>query len=59
MSINKAKALFIIDNNDNNYEKDPAIIRAQENLALAEKVQQEQMEQKRLERAQRQAEAEV
>ena len=59
MSINKAKALFIIDNNDNNYEKDPAIIRAQENLALAEKVQQEQMEQKRLERAQRQVEAEV
>ena len=66
MSANEPKALFILNNNNNNnnnnnsnYEEDPTVIRARENLALAEKVQQEWLEQKRLERAQLQAEVEA
>ena len=47
MSTNEAEALFIInDDNDDNYEEDPAVIRAWQNLVLVEKVQQEQVEQK-------------
>ena len=60
MSANETKALFVLDDdNDDNYKEDPAVIRAQENLALAEKVQQEWVEQRRLERAQLQVEAEA
>ena len=59
MSANELEALFMLDNDDNNYEEDPAIIRARENLVLVEKVQQEWVEQKRLERAQLQAEDEA
>ena len=59
MSANEPKALFMLDNNNNNYKEDPAVIRVRENLALAEKVQQEWVEQRRLERAQFQVEYEA
>ena len=60
MSANKPKALFMLDDNDDdNYKEDPAVIRARKNLVLAEKVQQEWVEQKRLERAQLWVEAEA
>ena len=59
MSANEPDALFMLDDDDDNYEEDPAVIRARENLALVEKVQQEWVEQKRLERAQLQAEDEA
>ena len=60
MSANKNKPLFVInDDDDNNYSEDPTVIRAQENLALAEKVQWEQVKQQQIERAQHWVEIEV
>ena len=60
MSADKDKPLFVINgDDDNNYKEDPAIIRAQENLVLVEKVQWEWVKQQWIERAQHQAEIEV
>ena len=59
MSTNETEALFVINDNNDSYEEDPAVIRARENLVLAEKVQQEWVKQQWLERAQRQAEVKV
>ena len=52
MSANPNTPLFVLsDNNNNNkYEDDPAITQVKANLAVAECIQQEMAEQKRLER---------
>ena len=60
MSTNPNTLLFKISNRDNTtYEDDPAVIQARANLAAVEHVQQEKAEQKRLEREERRAWAEV
>ena len=60
MSADDCGPLFAIDNNnDNNIGDDPNILRVQEQLVTAERLQQECMEQRRIERAQCQVEAEV
>ena len=52
MSANEPEALFVLDNEDENFEEDPAVIKMRENSAMAERVQQEHLEHRRLERAQ-------
>ena len=60
MSADENTPLFVLKDEDKlNNEEGPAIIQVRENLAVAERLQQECMEQKCLERAQCQAEAEV
>ena len=59
MSADKPKALFILEDEDNDFEEDPTVIQVRVNLAMAERVQQQWVEQRRLKRAQRQVEAEV
>ena len=54
MSTNPNTLLFEIDDKD-----DPAIIQVRENLMVAEQVQQEMVEQRRLERGQQQTQAEA
>ena len=52
--------MFVIsDKDDVEYEDDPAIIQAKANLAAAEHIQQEKAEQRRLEKEQQKAQAEV
>ena len=51
MPTDEPKMLFILDKDKNDDEEDPTIIQVRKNLAVAEKVQQEQVEQRRLERA--------
>ena len=50
--------LFILDDEDKDFE-DPTVIQVRVNLVMAERVQQQQVEQRRLKRAQHQVEAEV
>ena len=60
MSTDPNTPLFeISDGDDATYEDDPAVIQARENLAVAECIQQEKAEQKRLEREEQRAWAEV
>ena len=60
MSADHDTPLFeISDGDDTTYKDDPAIIQARANLVVVERVQQERAEQKRLEREERRAWAEV
>ena len=56
MSTNPNTPLFTLSNDDDDeYEDDPAITQAKANLTAAEHIQQERAEQKRLEREERKA----
>ena len=60
MSANQHTPLFEISDGDNlEYVDDPAVMQVKENLAMAERIQQEKAEQRRLEREERKAWAEV
>ena len=51
MSTNPNTLLFVLSDNDNDeYEDDPAVTQAKANLAAVEHIQQEKAEQMRLER---------
>ena len=53
MSADEDMPLFILDDEDNlSHEEDPAVILVRESLAMVERLQQERVEQGRLERAQ-------
>ena len=54
MSANPNTPLFVLSNDDDNeYEDDPAVTQVKANLAVAERIQQERVEQRRLEREER------
>ena len=56
MSTDQHTPLFkISDGDDLEYVDDPAVMQAKENLAMAERIQQEKAEQRRLEREERKA----
>ena len=60
MSADPNTPLFMLsDDDDDEYEDDPAITQAKVNLAAAERIQQERAEQKRLEREERKVWAEA
>ena len=56
MSANEPEALFILDDEDKDFEEDPTMRQVRANLVTAERVQQQQAEQRRLERVQCQVE---
>ena len=56
MSTNQNTPLFALsDDDDVEYEDDPAVTQAKANLVAVERIQQERAEQKRLEREERKA----
>ena len=60
MSADPITPLFVLsDDDDVEYKDDPAVTQAKVNLAVAERIQQERAEQKRLEREERKARAEA
>ena len=56
MSANEPEALFILDDEDKDFEEDPTMRQVRANLVTAERVQQQRAEQRRLERVQCQVE---
>ena len=60
MSADQHTPLFEISDGDNlEYVDDPAVTQAKENLAMAERIQQEKAEQRRLEREERKVRVEA
>ena len=60
MSANPNTPLFVLsDDNDNEYEDDPAVAQVKVNLAAAECIQQERAEQRRLEREEQKVQVEA
>ena len=56
MSANEPEALFILDDEDKDFEEDPTMRQVRANLVTAERVQQQRAEHRRLERVQCQVE---
>ena len=60
MSADQNTPLFMLSDNDNNeYEDDPAVTQAKANLVVVEHIQQEKAEQRRLEREERKVRVEA